>query len=309
MRCICALLGLLVLMVPASAALPTEQPYRITEDGRLVTDVYINGQGPFSLLIDTASSSTLILEHVRKMLNLAPSQPGHLTVYGINDVADALPVKPDSLSIAGEEIKGLTLAVLPESGANEADGVLGLDVLARYFVVLDRGAMRLKLLAPGPASAKPYEDWAQVQLTARALKKFPISFWYLSTRFNEHRFTALFDLGAGITMMNWGAAEELGLHKSAFSRLAPDELQDVLGKRSPAVRLLNLEVYLPGKTWNRQLAIVADAPVFDYFDLDGRPAVIMGPGLLRNTSLAIDFADGKLYLGPSQDELTKRKGG
>ena len=48
MRCICALLGLLVLMVPASAALPTEQPYRITENGRLVTDVYINGQGPFS---------------------------------------------------------------------------------------------------------------------------------------------------------------------------------------------------------------------------------------------------------------------
>src|SRR5580704_8426351 len=61
MRCICALLGLLVLMVPASAALPAEQPYRITQDGRLVTDVYINGQGPFSLLIDTASSSTLIL--------------------------------------------------------------------------------------------------------------------------------------------------------------------------------------------------------------------------------------------------------
>ena len=71
MRGICALLGLLVLMVPASAALPAEQPYRIAEYGRLVTDVYINGQGPFSLLIDTASSSSLIFEHVRKMLNLA----------------------------------------------------------------------------------------------------------------------------------------------------------------------------------------------------------------------------------------------
>ena len=35
----------------------------------------------------------------------------------------------------------------------------------------------------------------------------------------------------------------------------------------------------------------------------------MGSGLLGNTSLAIDFVDGKLYLGPSQDELTKRKGG
>ena len=53
------------------------------------------------------------------------------------------------------------------------DGVLGLDVLARYFVVLDRDTMRLKLLAPGAASARPYEDWAQVQLTPRGSGNFP----------------------------------------------------------------------------------------------------------------------------------------
>ena len=60
----------------------------------------------------------------------------------------------------------------------------------------------------------------------------------------------MFDLGAGTTMMNWGAAEELGLHKNDFNRYCPppEELQDVLGKRSPAVALLNLEVYLTGKT-------------------------------------------------------------
>ena len=302
MRGIFALLGLLVLTVPASATLPAEQPYRIGDYGRLVTDVMINGQGPFSFLIDTASSTSLIFEHVRKQLNLGPSQPGHLLVYGINDVTEAMPVSPRSLGVAGEEIKDLTIGVLPESGADEPDGILGLDVLARYFVVLDRPAMRLKLLAPVAASSKPYEDWAQAKLTARSLRKFPIRFWYLNAQFNRRRFTTLFDLGAGITMMNWDAAEELGVHKRDFDRNGPppEDLWDVLGKSSPAVRVTNLDVGLSGKSWDRQLAIVSDAPVFGYFDLDEKPAAIMGPGLLRDTSLAIDFAEGRLYLGPTQ---------
>ncbi len=303
MRGICALLELLILTVPASGALPAEQPDRIADYGRLVTDVYINGQGPFSFLIDTASSTSLMFEHMRKQLNLGQSQPGHLLVNGINDVSEALPVKPRTLTVAGEEIRDLTVGVLPESGADEPDGVLGLDVLARYFVALDHDVMRLKLLAPVPACAKPYEDWAQAKLTARPLRKFHIRFWYLDARFNERRFTTLFDLGAGTTMMNWDAAQELGLHKRDFDRYGPppEDLQDVLGKSSPAVRLMNLDVGLTGKSWDRQLAIVSDAPVFGYFDLDGQPAAIMGPGLLRYTSLAIDFPAGMLYLGPSQD--------
>jgi hypothetical protein len=137
----------------------------------------------------------------------------------------------------------------------------------------------------------------------RLLKKFSIRFWYLSTRFNDRSFNTLFDLGAGATMMNWNAAERLGVHKRDFSRFGPPpaELQDVLGARSPALRVQNVEVRLSGKSWDRQLVIVADAPVFRYFDLEDQAAVIVGPGLLRNTSLAIDFAGQRLFLGPTID--------
>jgi hypothetical protein len=75
-------------------------------------------------------------------------------------MAEAMPVTPHALTVAGEEIRDQTIAVLPHKGADKFDGVLGLDVLARYFVVLDRNAMRMKLLAPGTASFRPYEDWA-----------------------------------------------------------------------------------------------------------------------------------------------------
>jgi hypothetical protein len=102
-------------------------------------------------------------------------------------------------------------------------------------------------------------------------------------------------------MMNWAAAERLGVHKERFAGYGPppEALQDVLGKRAPAVRLEGLDVRLLSQSWNRQLAIVADAPVFSYFDLDEQPAAIVGPGLLRDNSLGIDFAGQRLYVGPT----------
>jgi predicted aspartyl protease len=305
MRRIGVLIALLAFALPASqswAVLPAEQPYRIALHDRLVTDVYINGQGPFAFVIDTASSRSLIFEHVRKQLGLTQSQPARLIVYGINDVAEVMPVKPDELRLAGEAVRGLTLGVLPDSEASSPDGVLGVDVLSRYFVVLDRGTMRLKLLPPGEDSARSYSDWSEAELTPRPFKNFPIQFWYLKTRFNDHSLTALFDLGAGTTMLNWEAAERLGLHKlhyAAIYGLPPVELQDVLGKAAPALRAEGLVIRLPGKSWSKQSAIIADAPVFTYFDLDEQAAAIVGPGLLRNNSLAIDFAGQKLYVGPT----------
>jgi hypothetical protein len=291
-------------LAPASqawATLPAEQPYRIAYHGRLATDVYINGQGPFAFLIDSASSRSLIFEHVRKQLGLIQSQPGLLTVYGLNDIGNALPVRPGSLRVAGEDIRDLTLGVLPDSEPSGPDGVLGTDVLAHYLVVLDRGAMRIKFLPPDSDAARDFSNWVQTPLVSRPLKKFTIQFWYIKTRFNDQNITSLFDLGAGITMMNWDAAERLGLRRRKFEINGPPPLalQDVLGKRSPAVEILGLEVRMSGRVWPRQTAIASDAPIFSYFDLDEQPAAIVGPGLLSDNSLAIDFAGQRLFIGPT----------
>ena len=285
---------------PALATLPAEQPYRIASYGRLVTDVFINGQGPFSFLIDTASSRSLIFEHVRARLGLVPSQPEHLIVYGINDVSNAIPVRPDALSIAGEAIHGLTLGVLPDDASAGPDGVLGVDVLARYFVVLDRTAMQIRLLPPGADSARSFQEWPQAQLTPQPVKNLSIRFWYLKTSFNDHNFTSLLDLGASFTLINWSAAEVLGVHKRDFlaKGLPPDDLQDVLGKTSPAVRIDGVTVRLPGKRWDNHAVVASDAPVFSYFNTDDRPAAIVGLSLLGGDSLAIDFAGGRLFIGP-----------
>jgi hypothetical protein len=295
MRWMCAFAALMLL--PAQAV---EQPYRMEPSGRVLTDVFIDGHGPYAFMIDTASSRSLIFEHVRRQLGLSRSQAGRLTVYGINDVTEAIPVKPGELRVAGETVQGLTLGVLPDA-ADAPDGILGVDVLSHYVVVLDRAAMRLKLLSPGTKMPTAYSDWTRVELTPHALKNLPIQFWYLKTRFNERNLTALFDSGAGTTLINWDAAERLGVRQRHFTSYGPPpaDLQDELGSHAPAIRVDGLRIGVPGKSWDRQFAIIADAPAFNYFDLEERPAAIIGPSLLKDNSLAIDFAGHSLYVGPS----------
>ena len=303
-------LAILLLAVPGvgqahmepgiASALDQSQPYRIAYQDRLVTDVFINGRGPFTFVIDSASSRTVIYEHVRAQLGLKASSPEPIIVFGINRSMPAMAVEPDRLDVVGQQIRGLTMGVLPDTEQkDDPDGVLGVDALSRYFVVLDRSTMRLKLL-PREA-AKAYTGWDRMTLTPRPLKNLAVTFWFVSTAFNGHIMPALFDLGSGITLMNWMAAERLGMERhAAILRYGPppEGLRDVLGEVAPAVVVNGVKIAFADQAWHKQEVLVSDAPVFDFFDMGDKPGAIIGPGLLKDNSLAIDFAGHALYIGP-----------
>ena len=301
---VAALLLVLLAAVPdgARADINPATQYRIDFQDRLVTNVSINGRGPYTFVIDSASSRTIIFEHVRAQLGLQASDPEPIIVYSINQQARAMAVAPDRLNVGGRDIGGLTIGVLPDSeGQGDPDGILGIDVLSRYFVVLDRVNMRLQLLPRDSAAAKDYASWHLVPLMPRPLKNVPIDFWYVTVGFNDHAIPVLFDLGCGLTLLNWQAAERLGVEKNDMARKfgpPPEGLRDVLGKVAPAVVVKGLTITLPNQVWHKQDVLVADAPVFEFFEMGGRPGGIVGPGLLKDNSLAIDFAGHRLYVGP-----------
>ena len=302
-----------MLMAQAKAALLADQPYSIDDAHRLITVASIDGKGPFTFLIDTACSHTLIYEHVRAKLGLSPSKPGAITVFTINHSTVAVPVTPQALAIGDEKIPGLTIGVLPDAPDSQAepDGILGIDVLSHYLVVLDRVNLRLKLYS-ADTDTHVFRAWNSVGLYPHPLKGLETNFWYLATRFNDIHFTTLFDLGAGVTLLNWQAAEKLGLRESDFDKLPSLRVgvRDVLGSDSPAIRVRGLTVGAHDQFWGGQYALVSDASVFDHFNLDEKPAAIVGPGLLRDNSLAIDFVGERLYVGPQVlDNLAHMRSG
>ena len=80
-----------LLAMPVGATEVAEQPYRIT-DARIATDVFVNGKGPYSFLLDTAASRSMMFEHTRARLGLATTGEPPLTVYGMQNIGTAIPV-------------------------------------------------------------------------------------------------------------------------------------------------------------------------------------------------------------------------
>jgi predicted aspartyl protease len=280
-------------------------PYRIGGDGRVSTDVVIDGQGPFSFLLDTASSRTMLFEHLRQRLGLTASEAGTLKVYAMNNIGTAMPVKPRELRLANQPVTGLILGVLPDDvrppeGVKGADGILGMDALSNYFLMMDHDALRLKLMDPANPDTDIYRRWPSAELTPYRAKDIDVTLWWLRAKFGDQNVTALLDMGSGITMINWIAAERLGLRKASFDK-APisQNLRDALGTLEPVVTVKGLTIGIADRTFAAQTVIVANAAVFRYFGLDNKAAAIIGPALLRYNSLAIDFNRRRIYIGPT----------
>jgi predicted aspartyl protease len=302
---ICLVFAALLAATAVRADTAADLPYRIGGDGRVSTDVFVDGQGPFSFLLDTASSRTMLFEHLRRTLGLAPSEGGMLKVYAMNNIGTALPVKPRELRLAGQPITGLTLGVLPDDlkppdGVQGADGILGMDALSRYLLVMDHDALRLKLMDPSGADTDVYRKWPSAELTPYRAKDMDVTLWWLRAKFGDQGVTALLDMGSGITMLNWNAAEKLGLRKTSFDK-APisQNLRDALGTMEPVVTVKGLTITIANRTFAAQTVIVANAAVFRYFGLDNKAVAIIGPALLRYNSLAIDFSRRQVYIGPT----------
>lgn len=294
------------LSVPAAWATDLAKlPYRIGADGRVSTDVYLGGKGPFNFVLDTASSRTMLYSHLSQKLGLVPSETGMLKVYAMNNVGTAVPVKPGALGLDKQTINGLTMGVLPDDaspmdGVQSADGILGMDALSHYFMVMDHDTLQVKLMDPNDPGATAYRDWPSERLVPYQARDMDITFWWMNAKFGGENVTALLDMGSGITMLNWEAAERMGLRRADFMKdKVPQDLRDALGTLEPVVLIKGLSIQVDDHKFLDQTVIVANAKVFQYFGLGDRPAAIIGPALLRSNSLAIDFGRRRIYIGPT----------
>lgn len=302
---LCLALAALLAASTVRADVVADLPYRIDADGRVSTDVFVNGKGPFNFIVDTASSHTMLFEHLRAQLGLKAAGPKPIKVYAMNSMGTAVPVRPHELRLANARFTDLTMGVLPddvrpqESTLN-TDGILGMDTLSHYFLVMDHDTLRFKLMDPADPQTTAYRRWPSERLTAHRIKDSDITLWWLNAKFGGKNVTALLDLGTGITMINWNAAEKLGLSPAKFAEAkVPQSVRDALGTVEPVILISGLSISLGRREFPVKSVVVANAAVFRYFGVDDRAAAIIGSAMLRTNSLAIDFNKRRVYIGPT----------
>jgi predicted aspartyl protease len=139
----------LALSTAEAAVTPEEVALSVRRSGALLASVVIDGHGPFTFLLDTGSSHTVVGSELAERLALpAVAQARVLTTAGAQM---GLVVRVGRLSIGGASVENLMPSVVSIAGLRQiekgVDGVIGLDFLSAFNYTVDYRRKRLRFTA------------------------------------------------------------------------------------------------------------------------------------------------------------------
>jgi predicted aspartyl protease len=139
----------LILLMSAALSAAQEVALKATRVAHVLVlqEVYLNGQGPFHMMIDTGAASCLIRPAVARRLGLRPVYTvEQVTVTGVKRVPTAI---LDDVRVGPVADQGVE-AMMTDVKLPGVDGVLGQSWLARHDYLLDYRGRRLVLDASEP---------------------------------------------------------------------------------------------------------------------------------------------------------------
>jgi hypothetical protein len=264
---------------------------------RMTVEATIEGQGPYRFVVDTGANRTVLSAEVAEALGLATS--GQAMVHGIAGVLPSRTVMVRQLTVGGLLSRRVRMPVLPRQYLG-ADGLLGVDVLARRRATLDFARQSFSLASAGAertvlaraTEARKADEPVPNEVVVPARHRFG-QLTIVDAELGGVPVTAFLDSGAEITVGNSMLQRALGDRPglinerplrvelvSATGQLVAGEMSVVPPLRLGGVRLGNLT------------CVFADLHTFRIWQLDDRPALLVGVDVMRHfDSIELDFAD------------------
>ncbi len=256
---------------------------------RMTVEVFINGQGPFAFVVDTGADRSTVSSTLAAKLGLQPGRD--VMLHGVGGSA-LTPTAKVPLMVAGDSrMKDSELPVLPPERLG-VDGLLGVDMLDNRNVIMDFRRKRLEVRRSTPLTAA-YPGIREVSVVADA------RFGHLAianARVSGVRCVAFIDSGSGASMGNMALAEAIKLRVrrrpepamairliGAAGEATVGELRVVRSIELGALRMSNLPL------------VLADLHIFDIWNLNSRPAVLLGVDVLKMFArVELDFGSDRV---------------
>ena len=259
---------------------------------RLATFVSINGQGPFSFVVDTGSASTAVADTVAQQLALPPREP--LLVHGIAAATVTPSVGIARLNLQGVAVRSLHCPVLARDQLG-ADGLIGLDVLGRFKLGFDterrtaslqRETMRI--ISGGTERIGSRLNREGLRTTRGRLGQLIIT----DLRISGQPAVAFVDSGAQYSIGNSALMDAIRARRPdglVSSRNIP--VFGVTGHSVQATMARVADLRLGTHRLGQTTLLFADLHCFRALGLSQRPTLLIGADLLgRFKRIAIDFA-------------------
>ncbi|HTY50845.1 MAG TPA: retropepsin-like aspartic protease, partial [Steroidobacteraceae bacterium] len=234
--------------------------------GRIWAPVYINGKGPFRLVLDTGANHSAIIAPVALQLGLMPEFVP-VMLHGVTGSAMVAAVHVDSLIVGDLQLTARTLPIVPDA-LGGADGVLGTEGLFDKRIFIDFMHDRITITRSHHVSAGFGFETIPVQLSPNGL---------LTTmaRMGGIKVKVIIDTGGQATVANLALRDALlhrhGRHVFTDESVtgATDDVQVGQGTPVPPIQLGPILI-------NGARVTLGDLRIFEVWHMTDQPAMLVG---------------------------------
>jgi predicted aspartyl protease len=272
------------LVDPAAEVLALE----LERNRRLTVPVLVEGAGPYDFMIDTGSQATAVTHEIRAALALPPA--GTATLVGMASRRQVDLVDVGRIEFGSNSFTNFTAPVLEREHVG-ADGIIGLDALQDFRVLLD---FRQQTIAVEDANSRSSNSGFEIVVRARTkLGQLLIT----DALIEGVRATVIIDTGAQASLANTALRE----------RIRAKRAQEVLTTDVNGVDLMGdlvfvRELSIEGLSLTNVPLTFADTPAFEALGLHDQPAISLGMQHLELFDrVAIDFAKQRVLFDVPRD--------
>lgn len=276
---------------PGSLTGSTGEVLDVDEDRsrRMTIPVNIEGQGPFSFVIDTGAERTVLSKKVASKLKLEEEEPAQLVSIAGQTTVDMVYVP--KLTLGSKSYESLISPVLLERHIG-AEGILGLDGLQEQRILFN--FIENKIFVEDAEKKRGRVSSREIVVTARRRSGQLI---YTDAMVAGVKTNVIIDTGAQVSIANSVLKKRIQRQKrqTGVDNLLIAVTGDTLGVEFGRAR----DFRMGRARFDSVLVAFADAPPFEQFGMKNKPAILLGMDILRQfDQVAIDFPKRKIHFLP-----------
>jgi predicted aspartyl protease len=255
--------------------------------GRVWAPVYINGKGPFRLVLDTGANRTAVIPALADRLGM-PVETTPVRLLGATGSSMVPIIRVSSIEVGDLWLGDRKVAIVPDVFGG-AEGVLGADGLSDKRVHIDFRNDQISILR---SNGRPPQSLGTTRVPVKIQHGHLLMF---DMKISGIRTKAMLDTGAQTTIGNRSL-------RSALSRKREGVTNEIIGVTLDVQRgetFFAPAVDIGGLTIRGMRVTFGDIYIFDAWKMTEEPAILIGMdiiGLLD--TLIIDYKRKELLLRP-----------
>ncbi len=269
----------------------------------MFVEAMINHKGPYTFIVDTGATKTVLFEHVSRQLEITENSVRTSYLHGLLETEERPVLEPVTISLGTYDALRIDTVSVPSWDSDRRpDGILGNDILKQHVVVVDREQETMTLTTTKGLARLKNRTWSTVRIIDNPFSETQFDLIFVKSTINGYRIPALFDTGSQISIMNPAGITKLaGGIKLGRSPTSSRIYRDILSEAylNKFVRVLNYRI--GRRKWKKTIFLIADMTPLKVLGLEDDPLIIAGANLVNDRSFAIDYANNKLFISAPLD--------